>query len=168
MSFGKFLRCCDAARSRIDGARVQPPRRIGEIAMSKTAQQTDAKPRLCWISKQNDGLVASKDIKTGKCIFPRVPETSPSASRYTPIDLSRQGKLYSFTVIHPNPKTGEKPFTLAYVDFPEGARAFGRLSLPKGETARIGMAVAVCVHASAQAGAFYHFIPHFNPTKEQD
>ena len=109
------------------------------------------------------GLVGSKDLKTGKCIFPCIPETSPSAPRYAAVELSRRGELYSFTVIHPNPKTGGKPFTLAYVDFPEGARAFGPLRLPAGETASVGMTVEACVQSTADAGTPYHFVP----TKEQ-
>jgi uncharacterized protein len=129
--------------------------------MPKLQEQTTAKSRPSWISERPDGfgLVGSKDLRTGKCIFPRIPETSPSASRYAAIELSRRGELYSFTVIHPNPKTGEKPFTLAYVDFPERARAFGRLHLPAGETARIGMAVEVFVQSTPEAGTLYHFIP---------
>ena len=102
--------------------------------------------------------MGSKDLKTGKCIFPRIPETSPSASRYAAIELSRRGEVYSFTVIHPNPKTGEKPFTLAYVDFPEGARAFGRLHLPAGESARVGMTAEVCVESTAAADTLYYFV----------
>src|ERR1700749_1614949 len=93
-------------------------------SMTKLQEQTTAKSPPSWVSERPDGfgLVGSKDLKTGKCIFPRIPETSPSASRYAAIELSRRGAVYSFTVIHPNPKTGEKPFTLAYVAFPKGAR----------------------------------------------
>ena len=133
--------------------------------MPKLQEQTTAKSRPSWVSERSDGfgLVGSKDLKTGKCIFPRIPETSPSASRYAAVELSRRGTVYSFTVIHPNPRTGEKPFTLAYVDFPEGARAFGRLHLATGETARVGMIVEVCVQSTAEAGTLYHF----NPAKEQ-
>jgi len=124
-------------------------------------EKTVAESRPSWVSVRPDGygLVGSRDLKTGKCIFPRIPGASPSASRYAAIELSQCGNVYSFTVIHPNPKTGEKPFTLAYVDFPERARAFGRLHLPDGETARIGMAVDVCVQSTVQAGTIYHFVP---------
>src|SRR5262249_58413588 len=104
------------------------------------------------------GLVGSKDLETGKCVFPRIPETSPSVARYAAVELSRRGEIYSFTVVHPNPKTGKKPFTLAYVDFPERARAFGRLRLRDGEKARIGMAVDVCVESTAEAGTTYRFV----------
>lgn len=114
-----------------------------------------------WISEEPDGwrLVGSKDLKTGKCIFPRIPEESPSAHLYSAIVLSRRGVVYSFTIIHPNPKTGETPFALAYVDFPEGARAFGRLNLPLGERPTIGMAVDVQIAQSAQSGVSHRFEP---------
>ena len=129
--------------------------------MPQAQQQKTANFRPSWVSERPDGfgLVGSKDMKTGKCIFPRTPETSPSAPRYAAIDLSRRGEVCSFTMIHPNPKTGEKPFTLAYVDFPQGARAFGRLQLPAGETATVGMTAEVCVESTADAGTFYYFIP---------
>jgi uncharacterized OB-fold protein len=129
--------------------------------MPEQQEQATAKSGPSWVSVRPDGfgLVGSQDLKTGKCIFPRIPEASPSASRYAAIELSRRGEVYSFTVIHPNPKTGEKPFTLAYVDFPEHARVFGRLHLPAGEMARIGMGVEVCVRSTAEAGTIYHFVP---------
>jgi uncharacterized OB-fold protein len=129
--------------------------------MPQPQQQTTANLRPSWVSERPDGfgLVGSKDLKTGKCIFPRIPETSPSAPRYAAIELSRRGEVYSFTVIHPNPKTGEIPFTLAYIDFSEGARAFGRLQLAASETARVGMVVEVFVQSTAEAGTFYYFIP---------
>jgi uncharacterized OB-fold protein len=113
-----------------------------------------------WIGDR-DGrfvLVGSRDLRNGKCVFPRIPESSPSASRFATVDLSRRGLLYSFTVIHPNPKTGQKPSVLAYVDFPEGARAFGRLDLKPDARAEIGMAVEVHIE-NPGGGAHYHFIP---------
>src|SRR5262249_7511087 len=133
--------------------------------MPKLQEQRTTNFRPSWVSERPDGfgLVGSKDLKTGKCIFPRIPETSPSDMRYAAIELSRRGEVYSFTVIHPNPKTGEKPFTLAYVDFPEGARAFGRLQLPAGETATVSITAEVCVESTAEAGTFYYF----TPAKEQ-
>jgi len=127
--------------------------------MPKPLENLATKPRPSWISQRTDGfhLLGSKDLETGKCIFPRIPETSPSAPRYSAIELSRRGIVYSFTVIHPNPKTDEKPFALVYVDFPEGARAFGRLILPPGEKPLVGMAVDVRIEHSAQDGTSYHF-----------
>jgi uncharacterized OB-fold protein len=88
-------------------------------------------------------LEASRDKASGLCVFPRIPVASPAAPRYVPVMLSNRAVLYSFTVIHPNPKTGVAPFPVVYADFAEGARAFGRLRLRKGERPQIGMALAV-------------------------
>ncbi|WP_082928905.1 hypothetical protein [Rhizobium bangladeshense] len=63
-------------------------------------------------------LEASRDRETGKGVFPRLPATSPSVDRCEPITRSTEATLYSHTTIHPNPKTGEPPFTLVYADFP--------------------------------------------------
>jgi uncharacterized OB-fold protein len=84
-------------------------------------------------------LRASQDIASGSCVFPPVPETSPSADRYRTIDLSPIGELYTFTVLHSHPKSGKPPSIVGYVDFPEEARVFATLVLPEGHTPRIGM-----------------------------
>ena len=110
-------------------------------------------------------LVGSRDLQSGKCVFPRIPENSPSAPRFAAIDLSQRGILYSFTVIHPNPKTAEKPFVLAYVDFPEGARAFGRLDLGPGTKAEIGIVVEVQIERLAGTSTSYHFIQALEATR---
>jgi len=102
-------------------------------------------------------LQASREKTTGHGIFPRVPDTSPSADRYEPILLSPEAILYSFTVIHPNPKTGQQPFTLIYADFPESTRVFGRLVLRAGERPQIGAAVQVVRTDGSTNAADYHF-----------
>jgi uncharacterized protein len=129
--------------------------------MPKTLDEKSVRNLPPWIADRAGRLVlvGSRDLQNGKCVFPRVPESSPSAPRFATVDLSQRGQLYSFTVIHPNPKTGDKPFVLAYVDFPEGARAFGRLNLEPGARAEIGMSVAVHIEEPAGSGARYHFIP---------
>ncbi|MGO8021199.1 Zn-ribbon domain-containing OB-fold protein [Rhizobium leguminosarum] len=105
-------------------------------------------------------LNASRDIQTGKGVFPRVPSTSPSADRYQPIKLSREAELYSFTVIHPNPKTGLKPFALIYADFAEDTRVFGRLQLNEGEKPKIGMRLRVSSDdATGDIDSNYFFEP---------
>jgi uncharacterized OB-fold protein len=57
--------------------------------------------------------------------------------------LSSRAKLYSYTVIHPNPKSGLDPFVLAYADFPEDVRVFGRLETTDRSGLRIGMEIRV-------------------------
>jgi uncharacterized OB-fold protein len=106
----------------------------------------------------SDGLVrleASRHIETSKGVFPRLPATSPSVDRFEPITLSPQATLYSHTTIHPNPKTGEPPFTLVYADFPEDVRVFGRLHLPPGENPLIGSKLVVCADGEPNTTYFF-------------
>ncbi|RVK59228.1 OB-fold domain-containing protein [Sinorhizobium meliloti] len=100
-------------------------------------------------------LEASRDRETGKGVFPRLPATSPSVDRFEPITLSTEATLYSHTTIHPNPKTGEPPFTLVYADFPEDVRVFGRLRLRPGEKPVIGSKLVVCADGDPNATYFF-------------
>lgn len=84
-------------------------------------------------------LLASREKATGRGLFPRVADGSPAAPLYEPIELSDEAVLYSYTVIHPSPKTGLPPVALGYVDFPEDVRVFGRLILTPGARPAIGM-----------------------------
>lgn len=104
-------------------------------------------------------LMASRDKVSGQCIFPRIRDQSPAAPRYEPIELSNEAKLYSFTIIHPNPKTGEKPFVVVYADFPEGARVFGRLNLPSNRPPCIGMTLRVEGLGTLESADGYVFAP---------
>jgi uncharacterized OB-fold protein len=108
-------------------------------------------------------LRASLDRASGHGIFPSIPEHSPAAPRFKPITLSEVATLYSFTVIHPNPKTGEAPFVLIYADFPEDVRVFGRLDLSEGDRPRIGMSVRVVPGKPSgtndEGSPVYRFVP---------
>ncbi|ACL58395.1 Zn-ribbon domain-containing OB-fold protein [Methylobacterium nodulans] len=112
-------------------------------------------PETLWLS-------GSRDKRTGRGVFPEVPETSPARPLYETITLSETASVYSFTVIHPNPKTGHPPFFLIYADFPEEVRVFGRLELPNGERPRIGMTVRAVAPSPSDEGAGaeeYVFVP---------
>lgn len=110
-------------------------------------------------SPQNPPLQASRDRVTKRGLFPAIPAQSPAAPRYEAITLSPEATLYSFTIIHPNPKSGEKPFVLVYADFAEDVRVFGKLELPEGIAPRIGMRLRTVI---GDAGAY-----HFQPAQEQ-
>ncbi|MBI0539543.1 nucleotide-binding protein [Roseomonas sp. KE2513] len=119
------------------------------------APQTLDAPRPPATAGEPFRLVASRDCQSGQCVFPAIPDSSPSNPRYEPVQLSEQAVLYSFTVIHPNPKSGQAPFVLVYADFPEKARVFGRLRLPEGRRPQIGMALSAVADGAGQ----YSFIP---------
>jgi uncharacterized OB-fold protein len=126
--------------------------------MEHTVQTSRRQPEALAISRRSHPprLLASRDRASGQCVFPRVPDRSPASSRYEPVELSPLATLYSFTVIHPNPKTGEKAFVVIYADFPEGARVFGRLQLPAEVRPVIGMRLEVRLEGS---GDSYFFTP---------
>ncbi len=90
-----------------------------------------------WTSSSPQMLIASRDRKTGLTRFPPVRLQSPLAESTDRLTLTGSGTLYSFTVIHPNPKLGEKPFALGYVDMPGNVRIMGRI---RGDSLSIGMA----------------------------
>ncbi|MGY0793734.1 Zn-ribbon domain-containing OB-fold protein [Azospirillum argentinense] len=118
-------------------------------------------PEPSWLDRSNGAprLAASRHRETGRCVFPRVPAASPAAPRYEPVTLSSHARLYSHTVIHPNPKTGQAPFALVYADFPEEVRVFGRLDLPEGVRPSIGARLEAIIDESADGNARYVFVP---------
>lgn len=84
-------------------------------------------PYTLWSADASPALLASRDQYTGEQVFPVVPANSPLASRHDTVPVTGVGTVYSFTVIHPAPKTGQPPYALGYVDFAGPVRIFGRL-----------------------------------------
>lgn len=84
-------------------------------------------PYPLWNSEPQPVLLASRDRGTDEWVFPAVPEASPLAARHATVPVTGVGAVYSFTVIHPSPKSGQPPYVLGYVDFPGPVRIFGRL-----------------------------------------
>ena len=81
-----------------------------------------------WGQKPELALLASRNRRTNEIVFPPVHETSPLAADHELLPIGRNGSLYSFTVINPNPKSGQAPYALGYVDLTDQpVRLFGRL-----------------------------------------
>ena len=80
-----------------------------------------------WSADSQPVLRASRDRYTDEWVFPAVPDASPLAARHQAVSVTGPGVIYSFTVIHPSPKSGQAPYALGYVDFPGPVRIFGRL-----------------------------------------
>ncbi len=74
-------------------------------------------------------LVGGRCLSCGKVFFPRFSVCPGCASRESmaEVRLSRQGTLYSYSVIHVNAPGFKAPYAVAYVDLPEGPRVFGHL-----------------------------------------
>jgi uncharacterized OB-fold protein len=90
-----------------------------------------------WSADQPPKLIASRNTKTGTLRFPAIPAGSPLANSQEMVALECSGTVYSYSVIHPNPKSGAQPFALGYVDLPGPVRIFGRI---QGSAVRIGAA----------------------------
>ena len=88
-----------------------------------------------WSAGSPPRLLASRDARSGALRFPPYAAQSTLGDGQAPVPLAGVGVLHSFTVIHPNPKSGEAPFALGYVDLPGPVRIFGRI---RGEHVAIG------------------------------
>jgi uncharacterized OB-fold protein len=80
-----------------------------------------------WSQTPEPRLIASRDTETDERVFPAVVDHSPLAGRHESVPVEGEGVVYSYTVIHPSPKSGLQPYALGYVDFPGPVRIFGRL-----------------------------------------
>ena len=89
-----------------------------------------------WGADSPSRLLGSRHIATGELVFPALPGHSPLADQYQVEALAGEGELYSFSIIHPSPKSGLAPFALGYLDLEGPLRLFGRIS--GGERPAIG------------------------------
>jgi uncharacterized protein len=101
-------------------------------------------------------LLAYRRMNSDAVFFPPLPPTSPQSATTALVPLTGTPTLYSFTVMHPSPKTGKPPVPLGFADFPEGVRIFGRLIYPEGRRPAIGDALQPCL-IDTQDGEIYAF-----------
>lgn len=73
-------------------------------------------------------LLASRHRANGALRFPPFPAGSPLAAAHETVRIGTSGRVYSYTVMHPNPKTGAAPYALGYVDLDDEVRLFGRIA----------------------------------------
>lgn len=102
-------------------------------------------------------LLGSRSHAGGEGVFPRIPAHSPAAGLYEDIELAGPAKLYSYTIIHPNPKMGSAPFVLVLADFQQKARVFGRLEV-EPEKVTIGMTIEARLSQGPEECSYY-FVP---------
>lgn len=81
-----------------------------------------------WSSEAPARLLASRHRVSGELVFPPISVHSPLVDQYEVVELEGEGALYSYTIIHPSPKSGLQPFALGYVDLPGPVRLFGRVN----------------------------------------
>jgi uncharacterized OB-fold protein len=81
-----------------------------------------------WGADSPSRLLGSRHLASGELVFPALPGHSPLADQYRIEALRGEGELYSFSVIHPSPKSGLVPFALGYLDLEGPVRLFGRIT----------------------------------------
>ena len=104
-------------------------------------------------------LMAAFDLRSGNYLFPIPPSSLANLLKLEERELSTNGILYSYTVLHPHKKSSKPPFTLVFVDFPEGVRLMGRLQVPEGEHPIIGSELETIIEVSAEGVSDYVFRP---------
>lgn len=109
--------------------------------------------------REQDGqlvLLAYRHHGSDALHFPPLPLTSPQANETEQVALHGTPTLYSYTVMHPSPRTGLPPMPLGLADFPEGVRIFGRLVYPEGRRPAVGDTLRACLVHTAE-GAIHAF-----------
>ncbi|KND59602.1 hypothetical protein BVER_01227c [Candidatus Burkholderia verschuerenii] len=110
--------------------------------LSEADERTSASQRPWRVENGKTVLLAYRYIDD-VLLFPPLPATSPLAASTQLVPLTGTPTLYSFTVMHPSPKTGKPPVPLGFADYPEGVRIFCRLIYPDGRRPVIGDALQV-------------------------
>jgi uncharacterized OB-fold protein len=73
-------------------------------------------------------LVGSECADCGQTVFPPVPMCFECLSEnMRPRALSREGKLYSYSVVRIAPRGWQVPYAIGYVDLPEGVRVLSHI-----------------------------------------
>ncbi len=86
-----------------------------------------------YLDLQCDGgprLMGSECLECGHRLFP-VAAVCPNcmSDQLKPLPLSREGKVYSFTVLRQAPPGFDSPSIISYVDLREGVRVFTHLDM---------------------------------------
>jgi uncharacterized OB-fold protein len=77
-------------------------------------------------------LVGSRCSVCERIHFPRKPICPDCGCRdVDEVELSRHGRIYSFTTVYQGPTGFRTPYTVGYVDLPEGLRVFTQLVATK-------------------------------------
>jgi len=87
-------------------------------------------------------LLGYKCEDCGKVWFPKLDICPECWTNVKQINLSRTGKLCSYSIIHVGQRGIKSPYAVGYVDFPENVRIYAQLAIPH-EKIKLGMDVEV-------------------------
>ena len=115
--------------------------------MVQSAEELHEQPLLAGdaVRVGTDGDARLIGIVCGDCeakVFPPVPVCPECMSEnVSETELSDQGSLYTWSVVHVAPKNWTVPYTAGYVDLPEGVRVFAHIVDADPDTLEMDMPV---------------------------
>ena len=137
-------------------------------ASSRPASAEPLRPGLLeWDVHGNVTLLGNRCDGCGTTYFPAhgLCVRCLSAERLRSARLSRQGTVYTFTVVYQSTPEFPTPYVLAYVDLPEGVRVLAQMTDVVPRQVQTGMAVEVVgavvpsAHAEEPPLMTYRFRP---------
>lgn len=127
----------ETAFHEVDAAVSTKSRIVSNEALAQSEPHFVA-PELVEVTSDGPRLIGGRCGACGALSFPKAAVCSACLSEdLAAAHLSTEGRLYSFAVVHQAPKGWTVPYTLGYVDLPEGVRVLAHI---EGEP---GMDVAV-------------------------
>jgi len=91
-------------------------------------------------------LVGSKCKSCGQIFFPKVqPCLNCFHKDLEEIPLSRQGELYSYATAYMPASHFQPPYTVGYVNLPEGVRVFAPLKEVEGQSFKVGLPMKLVI-----------------------
>ena len=99
-------------------------------------------------------LAANRCDTCGQVYFPKALEGCLNCfePELGEIRLSRQGVLYSYTIVQMPASGFQPPYAVGYVDLPEGVRVFAPLEMVEDKPFQVGMEMEVRIGALWQEG----------------
>src|SRR5690606_5007534 len=95
-----------------------------------------------WSSNEN-GDAALKGLKCIGCgagYLPAIATCSKCKGKlFEELDLSPEGQLYTYTVVHKSGGVWPDVYTIGYVDYPEGVRVCGHIRTEPNQPLPIGI-----------------------------
>lgn len=91
-------------------------------------------------------LLANKCKACGQIFFPKVVFCLSCLNEdLDEVQLSRRGRLYSYTIGYMPSMHFQPPYAIGYVDLPEGVRIFAPLEIVEGKPFQIDMEMEVLI-----------------------
>jgi uncharacterized OB-fold protein len=117
--------------------------------MTETARELEAALNIDGnaLAREPDGAVHLVGSECRDCRTRVFPPTAVCpgcmSENMAPLNLSRRGTLYSWSVVHAAPRGWKLPFVAGYVDLPEGVRVFAHIVGGDPKALRFDMPVEV-------------------------